>query len=186
LVGGPRRTAETIRRMTYHVRRAAAEDWQDLRTLRLEALQDTPIGFGELYADSVGEPDEFWQERTRRSATSSENAMFVATGESGDWVGMAGGFASVDRPGSVVVYAVYVSPAHRGRPAGVAGLLIDAVIDWGRGNPDIETLRLDVHEDNERARTFYRRHGFTETGAVQAYAIDPSRNLIEMHYKAFR
>ena len=38
---------------TYEVRRLRADDWRQLREIRLEALKDTPIGFAELYVDAV-------------------------------------------------------------------------------------------------------------------------------------
>jgi hypothetical protein len=34
------------------VRRVRPEDWSDLRSLRLEALEDTPLGFLETLADA--------------------------------------------------------------------------------------------------------------------------------------
>ena len=72
----------------------------------------------------------------------------------------------VDHAGPLLV-GVYVSPDYRGDVAGVSRLLLDAVEDWARLHGD--TLRLEVHEDNPRARRFYEKLGFTMTGRSREY-----------------
>lgn len=44
----------------------------------------------------------------------------------------------------------------------------------------VRTLHLYVHEDNARARAFYRRHGFAETGDSLPYELIPSELDLEM------
>jgi ribosomal protein S18 acetylase RimI-like enzyme len=73
---------------------------------------------------------------------------------------------------------VYVAPSHRGRDAGVADALLDAVEDWARTVSG--TLRLTVHEDNRRAQAFYGRRGYRFTGRTSPYALDETRRELEM------
>lgn len=54
-----------------------------------------------------------------------------------------------------------VLPAWRSRGAGAA--MLAAVAERGRA-AGAAAIRLDLHETNDRARTFYRREGFTDTG----------------------
>jgi ribosomal protein S18 acetylase RimI-like enzyme len=163
-------------RRPVRVERARAQDWQAWRSIRLEALADTPIGFLELLADAQQRPDGHWQQRTAASAEGEASALWLAwDGE--QVVGCAG--AARYEPGTyALLISVYVSPAARG--AGVLDQLLDAAAGWAGSLEGVDELRLEVHEDNARARAAYRRRGFAETGSTQPYAPDPSRRELEM------
>jgi ribosomal protein S18 acetylase RimI-like enzyme len=188
------------RRMTdYQVRRVRADEWRQLREIRLESLQDTPIGFGEWYADAAAKPDEDWQERAVKAAESTETALFGALDEDGRFVGIAGVFprsradwapgagsgapADASGPSVYVIYSVYVTPDHRGPKRGVVSLLFDTVIAWAREVAGADVITLSVHERNDRAHAFYRRYGFVDTGETMSYILDPSASLLEMRYE---
>lgn len=111
--------------------------------------------------------------------------MFIAATEDGRWVGMAGSAPLDIVPGHTHIFGVYMAPAHRGRPAGLAARLMDAGIRWARDNTDASWLTLGVHEDNKRAQAFYRRTGFTETGKIVPYALDPSKKLYIISHETF-
>ena len=180
--------------MTYQVRRAATDEWRQLRDLRLEALKDTPIGFSEWYETALARPDSYWRDRAARDAQSPSTAKFVAVDAAdGALVGTTGVFpashqaiGTSSRPdgfideGEYVLYAVYVSPAHRGAGPGVATLLFDHTIAWARDAVGARSITLSVHERNQRAFAFYRRYGFAETGASMPYELDASEKLIWM------
>ena len=177
--------ANSDARSHYDVRRVRADEWRQLRDIRLEALKDTPIGFGEWYEDTLAKPESDWRERAAKVAQSAQTAMFVAVDEHGRFVGTAGAFPKPDTPETrtVTIYAVYVTPAHRGARRGVASLLFDAVIGWSREVGAAQEIRLSVHERNDRAHAFYRRYGFVDTGERTAYILDDSASLIEMRYE---
>jgi len=156
------------------VRRVRADEWQQVKALRLEALQDAaaPIAFLETYDGASAEPGEFWQGRALRSSEGEKVAQYVAIdAESGHWLGTATGLR--EEPGTddfdgrpierlqVHVVGVWVHPAHRG--VGVLEAVLAGVSGWASAQ-GIERLRLYVHADNLRARATYRRCGFTETG----------------------
>jgi ribosomal protein S18 acetylase RimI-like enzyme len=56
------------------------------------------------------------------------------------------------------LYFITVAPEHRG--TGVA----DALLEHLKAEAPSGRIVLGVNLDNERARAFYRRHGFAETG----------------------
>ena len=141
-------------------------DWRVWRPLRLEALADTPIGFGELHADAVALPDAEWEARWARPG------LRLVAYDEGEPLGMAGGFRRDG--GTPVLFGVYVRPAARGR--GVLAALVDRVEQWCAPEP----LVLDVHVDNGRARSAYRRLGFVETGGVTVGGGIDGRDLLEM------
>ena len=151
------------------IRRVTGDDWRELRALRLEALADTPIGFLETLADAEQAPDEVWQARAARGAVGGDSFQVLA------WEG--------DRPVATCVSflredvawlaAVYVSPSYRGN--GLLGELVERCAGWAREQGS-SALRLEVHEDNGRARTAYERLGFLDTGERTPYPLDPTRD----------
>ncbi|GAA2804063.1 GNAT family N-acetyltransferase [Kitasatospora sp. CM 4170] len=171
--------------MTYRIRRMAAGEWRELRAIRLEALRDSPKAFSESFAEAAARDDAFWQAKAATEATSAEAALFVARDRSGAWVGTAGAAPIPGIPDHAHVHGVYVSPAHRG-PDGPAVALMDAAIDFAREHTGAAWLTLGVHEDNPRAQAFYRRLGFTDTGKVIPYMLDPSEKLHILGYAGFR
>ncbi len=62
---------------------------------------------------------------------------------------------------------------------------MEAGIRWACDNTNASWLTLGVHEDNTRARAFCRRIGFTETGKIVPYSLDPSKKLYIMGYEDF-
>ena len=142
-----------------------AKDWRRWRDLRLEALQDTPIGFMELYADAVLLSDQEWQERWQRPG------VRVMAYEGPEPLGMAGGFLSED--GDAVLFGVYVRPSYRGGE--VLAALVGAVQVWAP-----TPLLLEVHEDNLRAKRAYEKLGFVATGERRAGEAIDGKDLLAM------
>ena len=130
-------------------------DWQTWKPIRLEALADTPIGFGERHADAAAQTDEEWRHRW---VTHSSGPRLLAHADDGALLGMAGGFVRDDWVR--VLFGVYVRPAARGQ--GVLAALVAAVAAWAAPYD----LHLDVHVDNAHARRAYERLGWVYDGSV--------------------
>ncbi|WP_224334909.1 GNAT family N-acetyltransferase [Haloprofundus halobius] len=68
---------------------------------------------------------------------------------------------------AAVLNEIYVAPDHRG--TGVADELLDAALDAARAQElPLDRMVLDVDGENERARAFYERFGFTHWGEMVA------------------
>ena len=146
---------------------AGPDDWQAWRALRLEALEDTPIGFLETLEAARAKDEAAWRQRM------AEVPLSVLAEVDAQPVAMSSGFLVDGRP---VLGAVYVTPDARGQ--GLLAELVDAVAGWAGAHGD--ALVLEVHEDNARARAAYRRLGFTETGASRPYPLPPGGVELEM------
>ena len=152
------------------VARADESRWRDVRAIRLEALADTPDAYGSTLADAEARPEQYWRAMAARANT------FLAD-DGGRVVGMASGGTNDHESGTGWLYAMYVTPTHRGTAA--APRLVDAVCDWARAN-GYDRLFLNVAATVGRAQAFYGRVGFVATGATSAMDRDPASTLFTM------
>ena len=176
--------------MPYLIRSIRPDEWPAVKELRLAALQDpvAHLAFLESFEQASDKPDSYWRERTANGAEGAPGAQqIIAEGPDGHWAGTltvlveeAGskdwaGFPVERRQGHVV--GVFVRPEHRG--SGLTEALFEAGLKWawGRG---AERVRLIVHEDNARARAFYRKVGFVPTGLTVPLSEDSGDSELEM------
>jgi len=143
---------------------AGPDDWAAWRELRLEALCDTPIGFVQTVEQALSMDEPAWR---RRMVQVPCNVLIRRGGRP---VAMASGLRY---DGTPFLMTVYVTPDARGR--GLLGELVEAVAAWAGG-----PLSLEVHQDNARAITAYRRLGFVDTGERRPYPLGPDRDEIVM------
>ena len=170
-------TADT-RALTVH--RVTPADAARMRALRLEMLADSPLAFLETVAQAAARPHEDYRRRIVQASAGRALAQFVAD-PGGRLVGHAGGTMMPEEPGVTIVFAVYITPAHRG--TGVLAQLVDAVAAWSRevGRPE---LMLEVVVGNDRAVRAYERLGFTDTGVRVPHPVIPALTELQMRRAA--
>lgn len=157
------------------IRRITLDDLDVYREVRLRALQDSPSAFGSTFEREAQRPLPEWADRVARTAAGAERAMFLAfDGE--ECVGLAG-CVEDDLGADRQLVSMWVAPSHRG--SGVAGELVDAVLEWA---DDVGARRVGlwVTRGNDRAQRFYERAGFRVTGDRQPLPSDPCKDEIRM------
>ena len=181
--------------MEHLIRPVRADEWRQVRELRLLALRDpaAPVAFLETYENAVKRPDDFWQDRAAGSAAPGGSVrQFIAEGPDGAWAGSVTvlieepGTQGVLGPGPSVRQAhlvgVFVRAEFRG--TGVTEALFSAAVGWARAvdgeGAGVERVRLFVHEDNPRAKAIYRKYGHVPSGEVAAVPGDPGAREREM------
>jgi GNAT superfamily N-acetyltransferase len=164
-----------MRRHDLVIRTTREDDWREVRALRLEMLRDEPIAYAETLDHAELVDEDGWRLRAARGTKPGQTSIVAIDGER--WVGHMGGYIPDATSGPLLV-GVYVAPDYRGDAAGVSRLLLAAVEDWARQFGD--TLRLEVHESNPRARRFYEKLGFTLTGRTREYELPPGGLELEM------
>lgn len=149
------------------VRATTMNDWQALREIRLQALQDAPDAFASTYAREVAFAEDEWHRRATRDGS------FIAFLPEVSPAGLGGGYLAA--PDTVELIAMFVRPQARGR--GVGEAVIEAVAGWAI-QKGATAVHLWVTETNKRARLLYERCGFTATDERQPLPSDPA--LIEI------
>ena len=162
-------------RSPLEIRRTVESDWADVRALRLEMLEDTPMAYGETLETASQRGEAWWRMRAARGS-SPEQMQLVAIRD-GEWLGTMGGYVPDSATGPVLV-GVYVVPRARGARSGVTDALLAAVEDWAAERAG--TLSLIVHEDNLRARAAYAKRGFVPTGHTIPYILNADERELEM------
>jgi RimJ/RimL family protein N-acetyltransferase len=165
---------------TFTVHRVRTSDAARMRALRLEMLADSPLAYLETLAQAAARPHAEYRRRIAQASSGDLLAQFVAD-PGGRLIGHAGGTVLPEEPHVTVVFAVYVTPAHRG--TAVLPDLIDAVAAWSRdaGRPD---LMLEVVVGNDRAVRAYERLGFVDTGARIPHPTIPTLTELQMRRPA--
>jgi GNAT superfamily N-acetyltransferase len=137
--------------------RADAENRDEVRDVRLRALEEAPHAFASSLDREKAFDDAEWLRRV------TTNAWFLARAD-GRTVGLACGIPEPDDENGRHLVGMWVEPAFRGR--GLSDLLVAAVMAWTR-REGAETLALWVVDGNDRALGFYERVGFEATGERQ-------------------
>jgi ribosomal protein S18 acetylase RimI-like enzyme len=154
--------------------RVTADDWADLRAVRLRALADAPSAFSSSYDREAAWPDDQWQTWAADSERGERQATFWALDQA-DPIGMV--FAVVADANTVNLHGLWVDPGSRNADVGAA--LCSAVIRWAEEHRR-PRVRLHVAEANEPARGLYRKLGFTSTARARRPQSDDSVRHLEM------
>jgi len=84
---------------------------------------------------------------------------------------------SVDRAREMELLNLAVGPNWRRR--GYASALLDAALSECRLQL-LESVFLEVRESNERALSFYKKHGFAQSGRRPNYYLNPVESAVTM------
>jgi GNAT superfamily N-acetyltransferase len=152
------------------VRHCGVRDAMALRSMRLEALLDSPQAYGSTYQECLA-----WTNRQWRNVCRDWNHYLGE--QDGRVVGVASGGVNDRYPSTLWLYGMYVTPRARG--TGIAKQLVEVVAQWAR-DQGVSSLYLHVAAPMIRARTFYERMGFRATGDVMVMDRDPVIELVTM------
>lgn len=136
------------------VRPLGVDDWEQFRSVRLVALQESPEAFVASHESEAEEPEDFWRERMQRSTR-------LLAERDGEVLGTASvGSAGDEQPEAAQLFGLWVRPEARG--TGVATELVRAgartAADAGK-----RQLLYWVGTDNGRAVAFASGFGFRPT-----------------------
>jgi ribosomal protein S18 acetylase RimI-like enzyme len=138
-----------------------AEQWRDLKRLRITALTESPDSFSPTAASALAHDDDYWRRGAQRAADSPDFEMFIVRRD-GHGLGLAS--AGRDEQGVGHIGAMWVDPVLRGR--GVGARLFDTAVGFLRGR-GCARIELSVTETNAPAIALYESRGFVLTGEFE-------------------
>jgi GNAT superfamily N-acetyltransferase len=151
---------------------AGAEDWAQVREIRLRALADAPRAFASRLADEQDRPESEWRDRLLSPSASTFLAL-----DDGEAIGLVTAFLDPGDHARAHLVSMWVRPPWRRRAVGTA--LTQAVLDWAHRS-QAHTVNLWVTETNDAARGMYKRCGFIESGERQPLPSHPGLQEIAM------
>ena len=140
--------------MKFKVRRAANGDEALLRELRIAALTDSPRAFSSTLERELARTSEDWRKWFAPGVT------FILEVD-GEARGLVAGMRDAKDAALVNLMSMWVHPSIRG--TGAAAALVASIQDWSSA-AGATVVRLDVVENNLRARRCYEQAGFRATG----------------------
>jgi ribosomal protein S18 acetylase RimI-like enzyme len=170
-----------------NIRRVKPEDGQLLREIAIRMYSDSPDAFSETLQEAKQRTIEQWDSRAKWLAESPDVMGLIAFND--DWpcgfvMGLVGRFidGSMDWEcrDRVTIARTWVDP--KARRKGVATALTDTVKNWAieRGT---KLLELQVTENNEAAKNFYKNLGFTDTGHREPLVSNPKLQIYFLEIK---
>jgi ribosomal protein S18 acetylase RimI-like enzyme len=132
--------------------------WEDLKQLRLEALENVPSAFGSSLEEERRLPEKVWRERIK--------SVLIAFSE-GKPVGMVSYVFNerVKTKHVAHIYGVYVTQKHRGQ--GMGQMLMDRALFEIRKNRNIVKVQLSVNPLLRTAVSLYKGEGFEVVGRAR-------------------
>jgi GNAT superfamily N-acetyltransferase len=154
------------------IRIAGADDVESFKRIRMEALRLEPAAFASSAEDWDRLSDDDWRQRLLG------DPVFLAF--DGDKPVAIMGLLR-QRASKMVhratIIMVYVRREMRG--TGLAGRLLDHVVDYARDN-GIKQLELTASAENASAIRFYRNAGFADAGLIPAGVIHEGREIDDL------
>jgi GNAT superfamily N-acetyltransferase len=143
----------------YTLRRLLPSQWEDYKSIRLEALKTNPELFGSNYAKEAAYSHEDWQSLLENDA----RAMF-ALYHAKSLIGLSGVTLKKDDATTAVLFASFIKLPHRGN--GLSKLFYQARIEWAR-QKECKVIIVSHRVGNVLSKAANQRFGFKYTHAEE-------------------
>ena len=144
------------------------EEWQDLFTIRLEAVTRHPNFFLSNSEMTKALSEEEWKQRIK-----SERSRVFGLFDREDLVGITGVFISEETPDAACLVMSYIKPEYRGQ--GYSNLFYKARLEWAIKQPQLRKINVCHRVGNEASKAAILKHGFKFTGTNEIDWPDGTR-----------
>lgn len=164
-----------------NIRRVKKEDSKLLREIAIRMYSDSPDVFSETLEQAKQKTAEQWDCRAKWLADSPDAIGLIAYDDNqpcGFVMGLVGRFANGSMDFQyrdiVTIAKTWVDTEYRRK--GIGKALTDTVKDWAL-EKGIKLLELQVTENNEAAKSFYKHLGFTDTARREPLISNPQLRI---------
>lgn len=158
------------------IRPAKADEWSEWKSVRLQALQDSPQSFGERYQDALQKNDDQWRQDFTKVMESANQELLFAI-ENNRTVGML--FVFIRDPDQKIggIGGLWIAPAYRQKGAGRQ--IIETALEWMRSK-NLLAVTFWNNTSVDASTKFYEKLGFIYTGANRPLESNPTFMIGEM------
>ncbi|MEV8376703.1 GNAT family N-acetyltransferase [Kribbella sp. NPDC056861] len=147
----------------------AADDWETVRDVRLQALKDSPTAYISNYEAAAARTEADW----RQTFT---DGLWIVAQRGRRIIGLARSLRVTDRPADERhLESIWVDPRYR--RSGVMRAILRCLAEL---EPEVREWLLWVVDRNVDARTVYERLGFQATGERQLLDDDSGRTELRL------
>jgi GNAT superfamily N-acetyltransferase len=143
---------ENITKDNYRLQLMVPSQWQEYRSIRLEALKTNPEMFGSSYYN-----EGLYHENDWRSLLENNSRAIFALYHMESLIGLSGVTLKKDDPSVAVLFASFIQSAHRGK--GLSKLFYQARIDWAR-QKGCRSIIVSHRVGNSLSKAANQRFGF--------------------------
>jgi len=140
------------------IRKLPLNRWKDYRRLRLEALRQSQLAFGDAFEEEASSGEKTWKKYMKTASFAMHDAEPVGMIVCAFSTGLK--FRHIAE-----IYSFYVRPGNRGR--GIGKALLDHAIAKARSDERILKVRLYVNSRQRAAVGLYEKAGFVVVGRLE-------------------
>lgn len=145
------------REKTYTIRRLGVGEGELYRSVRLEALRESPEAFASSYEAALGRNMESWVNQADTAAEGGDRAIFIV--QDGGPVGLAGLYRDPENSEQGELIQMWIAQSHR--RGGMGEALLSHIFDWAARH-SYAAIKAQVTDGNQHALRFYLKFGFAQ------------------------
>jgi GNAT superfamily N-acetyltransferase len=150
---------EYIEKGTYRLERLSSAQWEEYKTIRLEALKSSPEVFGSNYARESAYSQEEWI-----ALLKDESRAIFGLYSSDSLIGLSGVVLNKDDRSVAILISSFIRAPYRG--IGLSKLFYQARINWARSK-SCSSVEVSHREGNDASKAANQHFGFKYTHTRQ-------------------
>jgi ribosomal protein S18 acetylase RimI-like enzyme len=143
------------------------QQWQELKQIRLHALESDPDAFGRTHEELSQKTDEQWMQQLQ-----NPHLHYFIAKVNDEHVGVVGIAKDREEDDTTEIVSMFVKKPHRRR--GIGKTLLHHAVSHGKQQHNSQKAKVWVYKHRDDAVNFYKKHNFTPAREINTDpSIDP-------------